>query len=280
MNPPRDAAKNMNKQSAYNPAYLIRFFIFSNANRVVRLGDGVDSQASGILLRMDKDRGRAASPSSEKEKFFKEILATAAFCAGRFFRLLFFSSSVGLKKVDARRRDVGPNDGGAQMDESLEVDKVFGAQIVGELNEAAGVAERLFNLLGDFLAQIFGQGTKGKAGNDEVDLAVVFFGGVSDQVLELGGVALDHFEGGKSPLQMGCQFFRHLNGDQFLRRNAARQKLAGDGSGSGAEFDDESLMVFGNEGGHSPSETRRAGTYSAGGAGICEKFAAKEGNGF
>ena len=71
---------------------------------------------------------------------------------GAFLQLLFFSSSVCLEEVDARRRDIGPNDGGAQMDEALEVDEVSGAQVVGELNEAAGSTYRLFNLSGDFLA--------------------------------------------------------------------------------------------------------------------------------
>lgn len=141
-------------------------------------------------------------PLSRQAKNFSKRFATAAFLRGSVFWL--FSLSVSLKEVNTRRREVGPYNGGAQVSESLKVDKVFGAQVVGELNEAAGVAECLFNLLGDFLAQIFGQGAKGKAGDDEIHLAVGFFGGGFDQVLEFGGVALDHFEGGKAMLQMGC----------------------------------------------------------------------------
>ena len=74
------------------------------------------------------------------------------FLRGGVLQLLFLSLSVCLEEVDARRRDIGPNDGGVQMDEASEVDEVFGAQVVGELNEATGGAYRLFNLSGDFLA--------------------------------------------------------------------------------------------------------------------------------
>lgn len=194
-----------------------------------------------------------------KRKFFEKIRSGGVFLREAVFRLLFFSSSVCLKEVDARRRDVGPNDGSAQVGKALEVNKAFGTEVVGELNEAAGAAKRLFNLSDDFLAYFIGQGTKRKAGNDEVDLAVGFFGGGFDQVLEIGGVALNHFEIWKAMLQMGCQFFRHLDGDKFLLRNSASQKFAGDGSGSGAKFNNESLVIFGDEGGHSPAKTGRAG---------------------
>lgn len=96
-----------------------------------------------------EDRGMTLSSQAE---IFEEIRSGDVFLRGAVFRLLFLSSSVCLKEVNARRRDVGPNNGGAQVGETLKVDKVFGAEVVGELNEAAGVAECLFNLSGDFLA--------------------------------------------------------------------------------------------------------------------------------